>query len=362
MSVDLLGDEKPGNDLVDATVAEPQPAESTPEDSRTAKTIIVSESESALEAKSKDLFPPNVAPPPVKVEAPSIKSESNLVPIPVVPVQQVSTKKDSRKKSSKRRKKSKGEGSKTESQKPIFADTYSDLDSILEGAGDASPVAPRPLKDVSVREPASVGSEVDGDQSGARPPSSAGMLAAFVSSILAFWFGVFSVVARFGPVEQPLVSGFTSTLHSIYSGDFGDYEVGSTLQILMIGLGWLFWIVALLLMVFGAAQFLNAMYRLIAGKHFFGSSDGLTGAMAVGALFIVVGLLFTQVACHQAQHKFLDDYEKPVVEQGQHLETIEALRLELTAKQTASRNWLIVGAVVPVSVFVFSTIRLFTDD
>ena len=188
------------------------------------------------------------------------------------------------------------------------------------------------------------------------------MIAAIASSVLAFWFGVFAVVARFGVVEQPLIRGFTATLQAIYRADFGEYEVSESLQALSIGIGWLFWVVALLVMIFGAAQFLNAIYKLVSGKVFFRWCDGLTAAFAVTALFVVVALLFTQTTCHKAQQKFLDDYEAPVVAEGEHLETVAALRAELDAEQNTARNWLFVGAAVPLTVFVFSSIRLFTND
>lgn len=258
-------------------------------------------------------------------------------------------------------------------QKPVFEETYNDLDAILNGAGDAAPIAPRAQR--PSRKESSHSSSVnehDKIEASNGKGSSVGLIAAILSSVLAFWFGVFAIVPRFGVVDQPLIGGFTSTLHSIYHAEFGghgvealstgDYEVSESLQALMIGIGWLFWVVAILLMLFGAAQFLNAIYKMVSGQSFFRWCDGLTGATAVAALFVVVGLLFTQTTCHKAQQKFLDDYEAPVVAEGEHLETVEALRAELKKDQNAARNWLFVGAAVPLSIFVFSSVRLFTND
>ena len=284
------------------------------------------------------------------------RRRSGSVPV-VVPEVSVGAVKKRRKQGSK-----KPGSKKPGSRKPVFGETYDDLDAILNGAGDAAPIAARPqrIEPVSssrVTESERADQEYEAPQS---RMSSVGLIAAIISSTLAFWFGVVCVVARFGAVDQPIVRGFTTTLYSIYACRFGDYEISSGLQTIIVALGWAFWLAAIVLMLLGAGQFCNAIYRLITGDQFFSWSDGLTGTLGVVTLFLVVGLLFAQTSLHREQQKFLSDYEAPVVAEGGHLEIVDALRAELRTEQSRSRNWLILGAVVPMSVFIFSTIPLFT--
>ena len=131
-------------------------------------------------------------------------------------------------------------------------------------------------------------------------------------------------------------------------------------ETLFLVFGWAFWMVALCLMIFGATQFLNSLFRLFTKRHFFRSIDGLTATCGVVVLFLLVGWIFAQASIERAQHKFLNEYEKPATVDGGELEFVTLLREEIEGQHTLARNWLLVGALIPMSIFVLSMTRLLT--
>ena len=245
-----------------------------------------------------------------------------------------------------------------EAEEPIFGQSYSDLDAILEGAGDAAPIVARPpqeSRDAQTPDAETVLKK--------RRGSPVGLVSALLSGTIAFWFGVFALVSKFKIIDQLLTSGFSNALHNVYTGDFGlteASEVNERYQAIFSALGWAFWLVALCLMIFGATQFLNSLYRLFTKRHFIRPIDGLTATCGVVALFLMVGWIFAQASKERAQHKFLNEYERPATVVGEELEVVTLLREEIETQHTLTRNWLLAGALVPMSVFVLSMTRLLT--
>ncbi len=243
-------------------------------------------------------------------------------------------------------------------QEPIFNQSYSDLESILEGIGDAAPIAVRPPDEDDQAE------EQSAPSSKQRQGSPIGLLSALLSGTLAFWFGVFALISKFAVVEWSTI-GFSQTLHRVYNGEFGDGELSALelsrgYQVLFSVYGWVFWSLAVCLMVFGAAQFLNSLYRLITKRHFFRRIDGWTATSGVVVLFLMVGWVFAQSSLQREQHKFLNEYEKPATVNGESLEVVTQLRDKVDGQHRVTRNWILVGALVPMSVFVLSMTRLLT--
>jgi len=241
------------------------------------------------------------------------------------------------------------------SDEPIFDQSYSDLDSILEGGGNAAPIvarSPEPDRDDEAQSEEAVASKRSG--------SPIGFLTSLLSGTLAFWFGVFAVISKFAVIDQLMTSGFSQALHRLYAGDFGSLELRGVYETLFVILGWMFWVVATCLMILGLAQFLNSLYRLFTKRHFFRPIDGLTATFGALAMFLMVGWIFAQASLQRDQHKFLNDYERPAAVNDQELEVVTLLRAEIDAQHRGIQNWLLVGALVPMSVFVLSMTRLLT--
>lgn len=314
MSVDLLGDELLGDQLLGGELSN---SNEVPE--------------------QKPLGPPSVISPIPKPAKRSRKRAKE--PVPEVPIVK-----------SERRK----QRNPAASEGPVFAQTYDDLDSILEGSGDAAPIVARPIAPPQTTQPDEP--EVSGSK---KKSSTFSFLVALFSATLAFWYGLFLVVSRFSRIDQVFFRGFSQAYHSIFGATFENVEVPSGFESMFVGLGWLIWAMGLCLMVFGAAQFINAFYKTMTNTQIFKWSDGLVATFAVGAVFATVAMLLVQYSFQQDRHKYFDDYEKSALgEDGGHLENIVGLRAEMDAQQTDVRNWLLVGAVLSMTIFILSMARL----
>ena len=240
-------------------------------------------------------------------------------------------------------------------EEPIFNQSYSDLESILEGTGDAAPIVVPPPEEYRDKDDQS--EEAVKSKRGGSP---VGFLSALLSGTLAFWFGVFALISKFKVIDQFLTSGFSQALNRLYAGDFGSLELRPVYQTLFSVLGWVFWGVALCLMILGATQFLNSLYRLLTKRHFFRRIDGMTATFGALAMFLMVGWIFAQASLQRDQHKFLNEYERPATIIDKELEVVTLLRTEVDAQHRITQRWLLAGALIPMSVFVLSMTRLLT--
>jgi hypothetical protein len=235
-------------------------------------------------------------------------------------------------------------------------DAYGDLDEILRGQGDPAPLTVRPQ---SVT-PATAENPVPGP--GGEPPlrlSNLGFLAALGSATLAFWFGLVIFVSRFQIVDFALLSHFCETLQSVYLAVFGLAEVPRSFQLVFIALGWAFWIVGTALVLFGVMQFANAFFRVLSGRSLIGWSDGMTAAMGVCAVFLMVAMLFAHVSFTKQQNRLLDEYEKPTVLDRGPIGNVELLRAEIDEDGKTFQTTMLVASAIPMSIFVLSMVRLF---
>jgi hypothetical protein len=241
-------------------------------------------------------------------------------------------------------------------QSPVFGETYGDLDEILRGQGDPAPLVVRPQP-----VPPDAAEQTRTDAEGPKPhgPSTFGFLAAIGSATLAFWFGVLVVVSRFQIVEVPLLNNFSVTLESVYLAAFGTADVSPTFQNIFVSLGWALSIVAGALMLFAVAQFINAFVRILFRHSFMDWSDGMTAAAAVCALFLMVAMVFAHASFTKQQHRLLDEYERPTVLDRGPIGNVDLLRAEIVDAETTFRTTMLVGAGIPMSIFMLSMARLF---
>jgi hypothetical protein len=179
---------------------------------------------------------------------------------------------------------------------------------------------------------------------------------------LAFWFGIFVAVARFQIVDRMLLSDLSRHLQSVNSATLGNSDVPREFQILFVSLGWVLWGVAVALVLVGVAQFINAWVKLLVDRQPLRRADGLAATLGVCGLFLMVAMAFAQASFANHQHRLLDAYELPVVAANERLENVSRLRAEIDAPNKAFTTSLLVGATVPLAIFVFSAVRLFTKS
>ncbi len=271
--------------------------------------------------------------------------------VPIVPV-------------AKSRSQSRDQRLRRKSKKPQAVEAFSDLDSILEGVGDASPILARPQVNRERRqnEGAEAGPRATETPRHSIQRSIVGFVAALLSATLAFWFGVFAVISRFEVIDHVILGRLSTTLNSVYRASLGDAEVPARIQTMFVSLGWAFWGVMLLLILFGVAQFCSALFKVVAGRHLFSWCDGLTASLGVVALFLMVCMTFTHISFQRHHHKFFDDYEKSAVAEGGHLENVTVIRGKFDRQQAEIRTDLILSAVISATVFGISMVRLFASS
>ena len=191
----------------------------------------------------------------------------------------------------------------------VFGESYNDLDSILDGVGDDSPIVARPRSVVEhPRQQESTTTVVK------QKPSTIGFLAALIAGTTAIWFGVFVVAARFVEVGLPLLSPVSLQIQSVNSGEFGLLNIASTTQSIFIGLGWLMWVTFLCLIPIGLMQVGNAFFRLIFHQPLFRKADYLVAALSVAASLILIMLLINQGSMQRGLAASLQDFQPEEVQ------------------------------------------------
>ena len=276
------------------------------------------------------------------------------VPVTIVPPPGLAHPKPAKVKKRLRKPKSHRAESSTKRPRAAIDEAYSDLDEILAGQGDASPLIVRPERE---HLPDETKQAVQSDKR--RNNASFGFLAALGAATLAFWFGVVLVISRFQIVEPFLLSQFSESLQSVYSATFGRAEITQGFGQIFGGLGWCLWLVGAALVVSSAAQFINSFVGILLGRSLLGWSDGIVAALAILALFVMVAIVLTHTSFAKKQNRLLDAYESPAALDRGPVGNIDLLRTEINNNARTFQRTMVVSMSVPVLIFVFSVVRLF---
>jgi hypothetical protein len=371
MDVDLLGEDMLGSEMAHSN---PVPIQSEPTkrkraSSRRSKTNTGasssgknSDSRKNSAAKSKRRKPnksrtkSQVALPPSDTEE---QGNPILEPIPDPPVPQVSLTVQTTEPRSRP----------PRQQEPIFDQTYGDLDDILEGAGDAKPVVVRPRPEPEVDSSTKkMNGQTESKLANSKSitskltASTIGFLAALLSATLAFWFGLFVASSRFQIINWLLLDRFSVHLHSVYHAIFGESEISSGYALLFQSVGWILWSLAFAMILIAVGQFVNAFFKLITQRQVVPWTDGLAAASGVAVVFLLLGIVFCQSSFAKQEHRTLDAYEQPVVEEGEHLANVTRIREVIDQRDRSFTTTMLVACSVPMLVFIFSMVRLFTKN
>lgn len=251
----------------------------------------------------------------------------------------------------------------TGSEAPLPVPSFDDLDDILAGAGNAAPLIARPGLGEPRRGEEGATSDLPLPKKSYQASNSPlGFGAALGSGTLALWFGLLVVVSRFQIIPIMLVERFSQQLQLGNTAMLGTAEVSGGYQFLFIALGWLLWGVATLLIFVGVGQFFNTVIQLISKRQPLRSADGLAATLGVSAVFLIVAMVFAQAMFANQQYRSLDEIEHPFITEGEHLGNVSRLREEIGARSSAFTVPLLVGATVPMTIFMLSMVRLFTKN
>ncbi len=243
-------------------------------------------------------------------------------------------------------------------EKPLFKDTYGDLDDILAGAGDSAPLRiPRPQETPNAAKNESTTPESQEEPSAA---SQIGAIAGLLSATLAIWFGTLIATSRFALIDWPLIRNLSNSLQSLFHISFGEAEVTTTFKAFFLMLGWTLWLAALALIVLGIAQFLNTFIRLLLKRPLIKRIDGLTGICAITILLLMIALIFIQIAFSNAEYQRLEGFNLPFASEEEKLANVIQLQAAEGDRSDSFTNGLLFGAAFPFAIFAFTMLRLFT--
>ena len=241
-------------------------------------------------------------------------------------------------------------------EKPLFKDTYGDLDDILAGAGDSAPLKiPRPQE----TSPAATATATSPD-SAPETPSQIGVFAGLLSATLAIWFGTLIAASKFALIDWPLISGLSNSLQNLFNISFGEAEITTTFNAVFLLLGWTLWVAALALVIFGIGQFLNTFVQLLIQRPLIKRIDGLTGICALTILLLMVTLIFTQIAFSNGEYQRLEGFNIPFATAEEKLANVVELQAAEGDRSDSFTNGLLFGVAFPFSILAFTMLRLFT--
>lgn len=241
-------------------------------------------------------------------------------------------------------------------EKPLFQDTYGDLDNILAGAGDSAPLKiPRPQET-----PVAAKTETTSPESRSETSSSIGVIASLLSAALAIWFGTLVAISKFAPIDWPLIRNLSNSLQSLFHVSFGEAEVTTTFNAVFLLLGWTILLSAFSLIILGIGQFLNTFFQLLVKKPLLKRIDGLTGICAITILLLMVTLIFTQITFSNVEYQRLESYNLPFATAEEKLANVIQLQAAEGERSNSFTNGLLAGAAFPFVIFAFTMVRLFT--
>ncbi len=186
-----------------------------------------------------------------------------------------------------------------------------------------------------------------------------GFLAAVISASIAFWFGFVVVSSRFVEFDQVLLKRFAEFLGAVNQADFGREETSPGLLTGFAVTGWAMWGVALMMMVMAIGQFLDAWVQLFTGRRIIGWGDGLVASLAIAFVFLIVAILFLHTSHMASLNRELNKVQAPDAFGESSLQNVERVRADYKIRSRKFITVMLLIGTIPMSVFVFSMIRLF---
>jgi hypothetical protein len=245
----------------------------------------------------------------------------------------------------------------------VVDDHYNDLDQLLD-ADYAVPVPEppaQPIRQTAAPIPPTLVPAAKARETGRRSNRrlAIGFLAAILSATIAFWFGFVIVSSRFVEFDQVLLKDFSERLASIHRADFGMDETSAGLKTGFAVTGWAMWGVALLMMILAIGQFLDAFVQLFSGRRIISWGDGLVASMGITFVFLIVAMIFLHNSHMTSLHRELNKIQAPEAFGESSLQNVERVRNEYKERSRNFITFMLTFAIIPMSVFVFSMIRLF---
>lgn len=268
------------------------------------------------------------------------------------------------------------------STKPLMADSFADVDDILNGGVDASPLNPRRESAPPEHSVSNASGEVRSPNAHLRPsiksvhqdqtPSAIGQDAksespqftSFLSLIgggAGIFFSVLALATRQIPFADSPLEWLGEPMFGMYQAAYGSGAIEGIYKSLFLGLGWMLLVVAIATLITSFFLALRGMIRMVFGKGILGWSRGFSALLGVVGLFTLMAILLTQFAHHDYLQAELNRIDGGAVGLIQDLENVKLIREQYEMESQRFRFAIYFLASLPGTLFLAATINLFFD-
>ena len=251
---------------------------------------------------------------------------------------------------------------KAKSSDSALQDSYADLDQILAGGVDVTPLEPtrvdspfaQPAAEIATRDHAS--RQNNKGLIGAGIGGLAGLLAAFVLLV--------TRASAFGGTPF----GWTGqAFYGTYTASYGTGEMTNASANLFTGLGWWILLLAVLMGIASGLSLVRVAIQMTAGRKTLAWSRGLLATLSVVCLFSLMGMLFVQNIHHGNLIRDLNSFSSSapiegLIEPDGGVETFQDIRENYESESTDFMIGVLTFAVLPLVSFGGVAASLLSDE
>lgn len=273
-----------------------------------------------------------------------------------------SSKRDGRRSSS-----SRSSRAATTSDQPVVADSFADMDAILNGGVDLQPIRPKPAEHpapvAAPASPAQPAPAVSATPDQPTPSTSMASLASVVGGGAGILFGTIALAAKQLPLTETPIGWLSSPLHGMYQASFESGPVEGSYQTAFVALGWALVVFAVVSLIVGLAYLGRGLVALISGQFYLSWSRAAAATVGGASLFLVLGITLTQYAHHDHLQLKLDQVQGDVGPIGlvQDLDNVRLIRQQYVAEKQKFSLAMTALVTLPLTMFVAALLNLFCD-
>lgn len=231
---------------------------------------------------------------------------------------------------------------------------YSDLDQILAGGADHTPLESTRVDSPFVEPP------VD-------KPNRRGLVGAIVGGLAGLLTAFGLLVTRLNAFTGTPMGWIGNALYGSYTASLGTGEVTPAVTNMFIGIGWWLLLLAVLLGVGSVLLLYRAGTRIATGRKVLGWSRGALATLAVVSLFSLLALLFLETIHHGNLIHDLDSFSDSAPVEGllqpaENVDTFQDIRNKYKAESSDFMIGVLTFAVLPLICFGGVATSLLFDE
>ena len=247
----------------------------------------------------------------------------------------------------------------TKSAADKVLDSYADLDQILAGGVDRTPLEPTRL-DSPFELPAK-------EEAEAARPRRRGMIGAAIGGASGMLAAIVLLVTRVSAFDGTPLGWSGHAFYGTYTASYGTGEMTTGFANLLIGYGCWILVVAVLTAIASGLLLIRVGIRITAGHTKLAWSRGLLATLSVVCLFTLLGLLFLQTIHHGNLIRNLDSFSGSApfdgfLEPAAGDETFHEVREKYASENTDFMIGVLTFAVLPLISFGGTAASLLFDE